>query len=391
MRTTGSIRGLVGAVVVACTLATASAHAGTIADGRLDVRGVGRPPGRQSVSLRVHVDPPPVQRGTVDATLTIGPTVVPLRATFGKRGVLTARAGRLDLAAALPDFGTARLDVPAPIGAVAGFTASACVPKLRAHRLECSVEELSPTPTISPTPTVSPTPDTSLSPPDGVYDADVARTDFPYVIAPAVASIGTSSDGHRWVSFDLSIFDSLWLSGPTDGSLAALTGFSITGGDIYATASGATTFAHDASGWRLDGTASDHVFGPPRGWAFTLRRPDAGTPSDAAGTWLVTFDAGGWEPSVGEAPLALSVAPDGSATVAATTIVVEGWPSFEFDAGDCAVAPAGAVSCRLPSSTEDYGPLRLHGAFDVGTGSGTFYIGSPPFVSFQGSWTALKQ
>lgn len=392
MRTTVGIRPLIGAIVVAC--AAASANAATVVEGRLDVRGVGRAAGHQSTSFNVRIDPPPSKRRTVDATLTIGTTVVPLRAVVGPSGWLRARATRLDLTAVLPDFGTARLDVVGPTGVIAAFPAATCVAKLRAHRLECPTGSLPSTPTPTATPTITATPDPSQPPPpDGVYDADVARTDVPLTIAPALASIQTQQSGQRSLWINFSPFDYTWLSGTADGSLSTLTGYSITGGDMLAIAAGATTFVYDGTGWRLDGTASDNFAGQHRTWTLTLRRPETGTPSDVSGTWLLTFDGHGFDSFSGEASLTLTVAPSGSATVAATDLHATGFPTFEFDAGGCAVAPGGAASCTLPSSTEDYEALHLHGAFDgaAGTGSGTFFIGSPPFVPYEGSWTAIKQ
>jgi hypothetical protein len=86
----------------------------------------------------------------------------------------------------------------------------------------------------------------------------------------------------------------------------------------------------------------------------------------------------------------LTVAADGHGTTAATTFPAGGPPVYAIDAGQCRVAPGGALSCTLPSPPI-YG-ITMHGALDVasGTGTGQFYVGAPPVISAQGTWTAVR-
>lgn len=371
-------RRLGGVLVLLCGLASsASVAAGAMSvdDARLVVRGVQRPAGRQAVALDLVVTPPPATRLKVAATLHIGTVVLPLPATIARNGRLRARAQRADLASVLPDFGSAHVDLPDPIGAVVDFSAADCVAFLRGRVLACPA-----------------TIDTTAPAPDGVYDALVDRVDGANhsPIAPALGVLRTSTDGSRGIGIDLSVFDSLSVNGTPDGSLATLTGYAVTGGDIVAMASGAAASTHDAAGARVEGSVTASFFGSPTIWSFTLRRPDTGTPSALGGTWTVTFAGGGFTPFAGSATLDVTLPADGHATTAPTTVVSGGSPVLSLDGGTCQIAPGGALSCFLPSS-QMYG-IAMDGTLDVGsgTGGGTFYLGSPPSIYSQGNWTAAR-
>lgn len=345
-----------------------------VIDPTLVVRGAQSPPGRQSVTIRMTVTPPPAKRTLTTATLTVGPTVVPLEVIVSRTGRVSTRARRLTLAP-LPDFGVASLDLAAPIDATVAFAASACVARSHGRILECPGSGAPPT-----------------SAPDAVYDADVDRLigGTPVPIVPALASITTNPNGSRGFDLLLSIYDSLSLDGPTDGSTANLTGYSITGGDIFAVASGTATPSHGPTVARFDGSATSAPFGTPSTWSFTLTRPATGTPAALGGTWVVHFAGGGFMPITGDAILDLTVPSDGHATTAPSELTSGGQTLFAIDAGTCRVAPAGALSCSLPA-TQYYGAV-MHGALDVasGTGSGRFYFGSPPSIYSDGTWTAAR-
>ena len=371
VRRFGSAIALMALAVLARDGQTAG-FAATVSDAELVVRGVQRTLGRQSAVVHFTVAPAPATRTRVAGTLTVGATVLPVDVLVGRNGRASVRAFRVSLPD-LPDFGSARLDVPVPVDASLEFAAAACVPHARGHVLACAASV--------------PAPERA---PDGVYDADVVAGANQVPIAPALASVTTRSDGSRGIGILLSMYDGLQLGGPSDGSTAVLTGYSITGGDIIATASGTATSSHDATGSRLDGHAESAPFGSTSTWQFTLRRPDAGTPSVLGGTWRVTFAGGGLGPFTGDATLVVTVAADGHATTAATAVVADGGTVHPLDAGTCLVAPAGALSCRLPSP-DMYG-VQMHGALDAagGSGSGQFYLGSPPSIFASGGWTAVR-
>ena len=128
---------VVGCLGVVTVLASPPALASTVRNGRLDISGLTRRAGRQSIVLHARLDALPAKRVATAATLTIGDTVLAVRATVGQTGLLAVRAQHLDLAAELPDFGTATLDVPPPLNAHVRFVASDCVPAVRGHRLGC--------------------------------------------------------------------------------------------------------------------------------------------------------------------------------------------------------------------------------------------------------------
>ena len=202
--------------------------------------------------------------------------------------------------------------------------------------------------------------------------------------------MSTAVSGSRAIGLVRSIFDALRLSGPPDGSLAVLTGYAVLGGDILSSATGSAASTQDTAGTRIDGTATSAVFGTQTSWSFVLRRPDAGTPADFGGRWRVTFAGSGLTTIAGDVALELTVPADGNATTSPTTLVSSGTPVLDLAAGSCRVAPAGGISCQLPSS-EMYG-ITMFGAFDrvAGTGGGSFYLGAPPSIFAQGTWSAIR-
>lgn len=368
-RTSCRVVGVVGLVFLVTVDASAE-----VSDPTLVIRGAQSPPGRQSVTIRMTVTPPPAKRTHTTATLAVGQTVVPLEVSVSRNGRVSTRAQRVTLAT-LPDFGVASLVLAPPIDTNVAFPAADCMARSHGRILECPGG-------TGP----------AISAPDAVYDADVDRmiggTLLP--IAPALASIGTNLNGSRRFDLELSVYDSLSLAGPPDGSTASLTGYSVTGGDIVAVATGTATPAHGPTVARFDGSATSAPFGSPSTWSFTLTRPAIGTPAALGGAWVVHFTGGGFTPIDGEATLDLTVPPDGHATTAPSELTSGGQPIFAIGAGSCRVAPAGALWCSLPA-TQYYG-VAMHGALDVasGAGSGRYYFGSPPSIYSEGTWTAAR-
>ncbi len=365
-----AVRGLRWFVVAGLVALSIGRAAAAVSDGTLVVRGVLRPAGHQSGKIRLTVAPPPATRTRVTATLTVGSTAVPLAVVIGRNGRVSTRSVALPTA----DFGVVRLDLPAPIGESIEFAAADCVARPHGRILDCPASAAA-----------------SGSAPDGVYDTAVERTDNGQhsPIAPALTSVTTGSNGSRTLNVHLSIYDGLWLTGPTDGSTAALSGYSITGGDIVASASGSATSSHGATESRFDGTATSSPFGGASTWSFVLTRPATGTPAELGGAWIVTFDSsyGAFD---GDMTLDLTVPADGHATTAPTALTSGGATIYTVDAGQCLVAPAGALSCWLPTPQVD--GVTLHGALDLasGNGSGRFYVGSPPSITADGTWTAVR-
>ncbi len=358
-------------LAAACVLAACATLAGaaTVVDGTLQIRGVGRPSGRQAATVRLSITPPPSKRTTVAASFTVGGTSVPLTATVSRTGRVFARAQRLALAAELPDIASARIDLGPPVDVSAAFAPADCVARARGRRLDCPA-------LTSP-----------LEPPaDGVYDAavDLVIGGDHLALPPAVALVTTALDGSPQLAIFLDPFDSLMLAGTSDDS--TLTGYAVSGGDILATASGSATALREPGASRFDGVASAPAFGQT--WAFTLRRPDAGTPSASGGAWTVTFDGDLSMPFTGTVTLDLAVADDGHATTGPTTFT--SGPPYVANAGTCLVAPGGALSCWIPVP-ELYG-IVLQGTLDVaaGTATGTFYAGTPPVIYAEGTWTASR-
>jgi hypothetical protein len=361
-----------GSVLVAAYVLAAGAVpalAATLVDGTLQLRGVGRPSGRQSVMVRLSVTPPPSARTKVAATLTVGGTSVPLSATISRTGRVVARAQRLALAAELPDFGSARIDLGPPVDLSATFASAGCIARSRGRTLHCPVVTGPPVPST-----------------DGVYDAavEVVIGGDHFALPPALASVTFALDGSPQLAIFLSPFDSLMLQGTPDDS--TLTGFAIAGGDMITSASGSATPLREPTASRFDGVAAAPSFG--RSWAFTLRRPDAGTPSETGGPWTFAFDGHLLISFTGTVTLDLTVASDGQATTAPTTFT--SGPPYAVNEGTCAVAPGGAFACWIPVS--DVNMVVLQGALDVaaGTASGTFYAGLPPVLYAEGTWTASR-
>lgn len=351
--------------------------AGALQEGRLQIRGVHRLSGNQSIALRFVVTPPPERRTTIPATLVIGDARIPLDAALRRNGRLIAHARRLALTGALPDFGVARVELLAPVDGVAEFRAEDCRAAAGGRTLDCRAPGGVPG-----------------DPPDAVYDADVdlvvSGTHQP--LPQALASLTSGAIGDRGLTMLFNKYDGLQLGVGADGGPTwTLDGYSVTGGDIVADASGTATPTHSASGWTITGVATSAPFGTPFSWPFVLHRPEGGTPAALGGTWTLHLDASSLMPVVGDASLVLTVPPDGHATTDPTVLVgAGGVPLYDLAAGTCLVAPGGTISCRLPAPAVH--AIVLHGALDVanGTGGGSFYVGSPPAISTDGAWSAVK-
>jgi hypothetical protein len=356
--------GLRSALVALSLVATAAPA--ELRDARLVVRGLARVPGTQTVTLRAVVSPAPTVRAAIEASLEIGSTRVTLEGKVGPNGRLQARVRRVDLAAAGTTFTGARVDLSGGVINVLLFGPSDCATVRHGTVFHCR---------------------SATGPgdvPDGVYDLMIGQT-FP---GTGVAQLTTASPGTRRLSLYASAFDS--------ASLAVSPGFSldgdvILGGDVLVKVTGSATPVQSGDGWRIDGTVIDS--GGAVSWAFVMQRPDAGTPAGLGDAWHVEL-VGGVMPLIGGMPLVLDVAADGVATTQATTVEdTTGTTVYELSDGDCLIAPAGALSCRLPVvSPPDLFALQLHGVLDLATGSGQgeFFVGSPPFVPQGGTWSATR-
>jgi hypothetical protein len=356
--------------------AVQSATASAVQSARLQIRGVHRGPGGQVVTAQLTVDPPPSRRVTATVTVVLGDTRVSFDGTIGRRGRLFARARRLDLTGALAAFDGARVEISGPIDGLALFATTDCTRTARSNTITCRARGV------------------VDAPPDAVYDADVdvvvsgTHESLPH----PVASLMTLTAPDRELAVQLDDFDSFALEGPLENDpTSMLDGYAIFGGDIYAVASGTATAAREAGGWRIDGVAASAPFGSTFSWAFVLRRPDAGTPAAFGGTWTVDLIGFGLNSLVGHVPLALTVPADGHATTDPAVVVDDNGASiYELSAGTCSVAPAGAVVCHLPAGGVFAIVLQGRVSLADGTGRGEFFVGSPPSIFTEGTWSATR-
>lgn len=205
-----------------------------------------------------------------------------------------------------------------------------------------------------------------------------------------VGRITTPVPGERELELFANVFDAAFLHvSPT----LLLDGYMILGGDMVVSAMGSAKTARTTAGWRIDGSIES--LGPIRlSWAFTMNRPDDGTPRALGGAWLLDLRFFG-EQLHGTLPLTIEVATDGTATTQATR--VENAPpglAYELDSGQCLIAASGELTCSMlvtgPSSGPFLGVLQLHGKLDraANDGKGKFFAGLIPGPVVQGEWSA---